>query len=380
MTPRAPVPVNLVMRVMRVMAVMLLACAPDSVAEVVAARELPVLEVSADIRGRDGGYSAWVFDRSVWLYGDTILARAGVDGSSWRNNSVSWTHDTDARDGLGGFAEPVDELGVPREFFPYTADEAVYNAAHRDPGDGSCADPCGARWALWPGPLIADPERGRVLVFYGKFHAAPGEFNFYSVGNSLAVWTAFSDAPTRPMLRPDAAEPTLLFSADEPALGTAALVVDDDLYAYACDGDGFDKPCILARSPLAEATQRGAWRFWDGDAWVAEAAAAEPVFTAHTIASVHHNAYLGAYLLIYNRPLDNDLYLRTAPAPEGPWSREVLAAHGVAPDNDTVNYSGLAHAEFAAQDGRFEVLSYMRSTGDWSSEIRLVEIELARAD
>lgn len=357
-----------------------IACAPHSAAEVVGARELPALAVSPDIRGRDGGYSAWVFDRSVWLYGDTILARAGVDGSAWRGNSVSWTRDTLAGDGIAGFEEPVDELGVPREFFPYTAEEAAYNAAHRDLGDGACAEPCGARWALWPGPLIADPERGRVLVFYGKFHAAPGDFNFYSVGNSLAVWTGLADAPTRPSLRPNTDEPTLLFAADEPALGTAAVVDGEDLYAYACDGDGLDKPCVVARAPLARATERAAWSFWGGDDWVPGADEAEAVFDAHTIADVHYNAYIDAFLVVYSRPLDNDLYLRTAPRPEGPWSREVLAARGLAPDNDTVNYSGLGHAEFAADGGRREYLTYMRSTGDWSSELRLVEIELARAD
>ncbi len=218
-----------------------------------------------------------------------------------------------------------------------------------------------------------------MLVFYGKFHAAPGEFNFYSVGNSLAVWTAFGTAPMRPELRPEADEPTLLFSANEPALGTAAVVVDDDLYAYACDGDGFDKPCIVARASLARATEREAWDFWDGDAWSSDADDAETVFQAHTIADVHYNAYIDAYLVVYNRPLDNDLYLRTAPRPEGPWSREVFAAQGIAPDNDTVNYSGLGHAELAAEDGRFEYLTYMRSraaavprawAGGWSKARR----------
>ncbi|MCP4536473.1 MAG: hypothetical protein GY832_04945, partial [Chloroflexi bacterium] len=39
----------------------------------VAATELGVLETSAWIRGRDGGYSGVFEGRSVWLYGDTTL-------------------------------------------------------------------------------------------------------------------------------------------------------------------------------------------------------------------------------------------------------------------------------------------------------------------
>jgi hypothetical protein len=44
---------------------------------IVSATDLGVLETTPSIRGRDGGYSATFSGRSVWLYGDTILASVG---------------------------------------------------------------------------------------------------------------------------------------------------------------------------------------------------------------------------------------------------------------------------------------------------------------
>ncbi len=54
------------------------------------------------------------------------------------------------------------------------------------------------------------PGRGRRSGFYGLVHAAPGDFNFYAVGQGLAVWTDFASLPKRPEVSPGADHPTLL--------------------------------------------------------------------------------------------------------------------------------------------------------------------------
>ena len=347
------------------------ACADPAALTARAVRDLGPLPTNPAIRGRDGGYSALVAGRSVWLYGDTILAAPGEDGSSWRNNTWSWTLDTAAADGLNGFAEPLDAQGAPLEFFPVTADEADFNQRHA--GDPCQEAPCGARRVLWPGPLVP-LEDGRALAFYLKIHGEPGEWNFSSLGCGVALWDGTDAPPTRPEVRPGHAEPTLLWPADAEFCPSAALLEGDHLYAWSCiENPG--KPCHLARVPPADALDPAAWRYWDGDAWAPDRADAAPVFRGNDMASVHRSPHFGLLLAIYSRPLDREIVLRTAERPEGPWSREERLFLALEAPSGDAPYSGMAHPE--QSDGPREFISYHRGTGDWQGELRLVEVTLA---
>lgn len=345
----------------------------EAPAVVVATRDLGPLEQAPVIQARDGGYSALVFGESVWVYGDSIMARAGDDGSGWRNNTWSRTTDVAAADGVTGFREHTDGAGVPRELLPQTADEAAFNRAHS--GD-DCQDPCGARWALWPGPLVWDAARGRALLVYGKIYGEPGEWNFHGVGIGIATWSGLDADPVRPIARPGAEHPTLLWGADEPNFGSAAVVDGDDLYLFGCHGG--DKRCRLARAPLARATEREAWRYYAGDdGWSDDIDHAVGLFRAMDMTTVHYNAHLGAWLALYSPPFENRVMMRTAPQLTGPWSAPMLAFETLAPtdDPDHAAYSGLGHAELAGAGGRYEYVSYYRGTEPWFGEIRLVEID-----
>ena len=329
-------------------------------------RDMGPLETSAAIRGRDGGYSAAVFGRSVWLYGDTILATPDASGGTWHNSSMSFTGDFDAADGVTGFRELRDSVGAPRLFLQPTDAEAVFNAEHATTDQ--------ARWVLWPGAVVDDPARNRALVFYVKVLAYPGPFNFQGVGASLAVWTDLTRSPERPTVMPGRPDPRLLFGPGEPALGEGAVVVDDLLYAFDCRGA--DKACIVARVPLADALDRSAWRFFDGDDWTSAWQQAAEVLRGHDIMSVHYNADFDTFIAVYSEPVSNRVLYRTAPAPEGPWSRATLAFSALAPtDGDgTVSYSAVAHAELA-KDG-VEFVTYHRGLAPFASEIRMVEMRL----
>ncbi len=130
--------------------------------------------------------------------------------------------------------------------------------------------------------------------------------------------------------------------------------------------------------PLAQALELEAWRYWDGGDWSADLDDAVGVFDAHTMLSVHHNAHLDRYLALYNRPMDDRVYLRTAPALEGPWSGD-QAAFWAEPSHDGASaYGAMAHPELDREDGRFVYFSYFRSPADQEGEIQLVELELAR--
>jgi hypothetical protein len=69
--------------------------------------------------------------------------------------------------------------------------------------------------------------------------------------------------------------------------------------------------------------------------------------------------------------------LRTAPRPEGPWSREVTAFVAMQPTSGNV-YDARAHAEYDLNGGQTIFVTYSRSTGEFTSEVRLVSVELQR--
>jgi hypothetical protein len=354
----------------------LAACQPAPGVAVVATRDLGPLETSAAVRARDGGYSMSFEGHSVWAYGDTILAAPGADGVAWRDNTWSSTLDLDATDGVTGFTEPTDTAGAPEELFPETPEEAAYNAAHRsrdDDGDGvdDCEAPCGGREVLWPKAMVAGPDG--ALLFYIKIHGEPGAWNFFGRGSGIATWSS-PDAPVeRHATGPDATDPTLLWPADQREPGEAALLVDDTVYAYACNDSDWHT-CHVARAPWSDVLDPDAWAWWDGAAWTPDDTAAAPLFDGSAQLSVHWSEHLGAYRAVYDS--FDTVELRTAPAPEGPWSAPVQAFDTLAP-SDGFTYCGMAHPELAVDGGRLEYVSYYRSTGDWTGEVRLVEVELA---
>lgn len=335
-------------------ALALVACAPPAEVVVEGVESLGPMPTPPEIVGRDGGVSGRFGGRSVWVYGDTVATEAGTFPNTWRNNSMSWTTDLDSADGLDGFVQPVDSAGAAAEFFPRTADEAAFNAAHLD--DGDCADPCGARYAIWGGGPVEDGDR--AWLSYAQVHAEPGDWNFYPVGNSLAVWTDVDAGPQRPEVDSPMDDPTLLFdSAAEGEFGPGLHVSGDTLGMYSCSGGPWgDKQCRLGRAPVDQALVRSAWTFWDGEGWTDEVAAAAPLFAGSPNLTVDWNPYLGRWVAVYADW--GTIRLRTAPAPEGPWSREVVVFTPSEPD---VHHAA-DHPELAAEDGRILTVSYLADT------------------
>jgi hypothetical protein len=349
---------------------LLLACRPSG-PRVASAEEIGVIEQSDSINGRDGGGSALAFGRSVWTFGDTTLTVEDEWGRTWHQNSVSMTVDEDAGDGLDGFTEPLDSAGAPRHLIPPTDDEYAFNEAHWD--DGDCVEPCGARWAVWPGTPVWDAARERALVFYGLIYAEPGDFNFEGVGTSIAIWDDVDAPATRPVIAPDAEHPDLIWGADPPALGVASAIVDDALYSFACDESGLARPCTLARAPLDDVLDAGAWTWWDGADWTTNVATAEVLFDGAPIASLSFDVWLDAWLIVYSPPLDGRVHARTAPDLTGPWSEATVLYE---PPNADTPYDTNHHPEFEEGDGRVIYLTYSRGTGGWfATEFPLVRVE-----
>ncbi len=342
------------------------------------ARDMGPLDFDETVVDREGGYSARLGGESVWVFGETTTTRSGRKGSTSRQATLAWTDKLDARKGLDVLDELKDGTGVPSELLPLTKEEAAFNAAH---SGANCVEPCGVGWILAPAAVVADGERDRLLVFYRRMLRQPPRDD-ESVGTSLAVWTRGSLTGDRPAVRPETDTPTLLFGPDEPAWGAAALVVGDQMYAYACEPRGLEASCRLARVPLAAALDRSAWRFLGAHGrWSSDWKDAQPVLSAgiqRGIFSVHWNAFLGKFMAVGSRVLDERIQIRLADRPEGPWSEAVIEIDTL-PSRPGWSWTwlGVSHPELARDEGRIEYMTYRRNSGS-QREIRLVEVQFRK--
>jgi hypothetical protein len=123
-----------------------------------------------------------------------------------------------------GFQEQLDSAGAPTMILPLTPAEEAFNQTHNVK---DCqAQPCGARWALWPSSIVVNPSDGSALIFYMLVRAQPGNYNFQGIGSSVATWQNMRQLPQRPTLNPPivADHPDLLFTQNEPGFGSESFL------------------------------------------------------------------------------------------------------------------------------------------------------------
>ena len=340
---------------------------------VVSATDLGLVNQLPIIRGRDGAISALVNGRSVWTFGDTPLYGPNAHGENWVDNSLSWTADLDASDGIAFEGNYTDAVGAPAEFIPYLPWERRYNEAHE--GNNCEEEPCGAEFAFWPGDLVPDPARGRVLVTYFQLWRSPTIEGWRDVGSGFAVWDG-ERRVERPVQNPGSRTPTLLWGRDEVSYTNATLVEGETLYAYGCKLVWIVHECRVARVPLADVLDKGAWRYYTGSGWSANPNAAVRVFDGGSAGtSVFYVPYLDAYMAVYNAAFDNDVSYRVSRTPWGPWS-EPQDLFTMRPGQGTFgNYSAHAHPEFAEDGGRVQYVTYAHTTGFLLQDLPLVRVE-----
>src|SRR5215469_842944 len=342
--------------------------------------DLGALPTNPDILGRDGGYSTLFQGASVWLYGDTFLAKADVQNRTLISDSWSFTTDLNAQDGIR-FQERLDSTGAPTMILPETPAEQAFNEAHNV---NNCqAQPCGARWALWPGAIVVNPADNTALIFYTVVSAQPGAFNFQGIGTSVATWQNLQSQPQRATLNPPivADHADLMFTQNEPGFGSAAFISNGTLYVYGCGigTNGADKGCRLGKVNASGAQDRSAWTFYAGNGnWSSHLSDAVSVFSGVDILSVSWNDYLQSYVAVYSKVFSQNVMIRTSPNPEGPWSGEILAFVAMAPSNGNV-FDAHAHSEYDLNGGQTILVSYSRATpAPFSSEVRLVSVTLQK--
>ncbi len=348
---------------------------PPPIPPLLQVNNLGVIGQNPDIYGRDGTYSALVNGRSVWTFGDTPLAVPGQSGDHWVDNSLSWTNDLDASDGITLEHDHLDKTGAPAEFLPYTSAERRYNYLHDD--DHCRAIPCGAEYALWAGHIVPDPTRNRVLLFYSEIWRKTGQPDWTYIGSGIAVKEG-SGPITRPIQNPGSPNPTLMWTdaAGEVGLDGGYVIEGALLYAYGCKAGFLVMDCQVGRVPLAEALDKTQWRYYAGDGvWSANQSDAVIIFNGGAAGqTVFYVPYLGMYMAVYSGVFSDDVFYRVAWTPWGPWSEEAFLFTALPGWEGNFSYAGRAHPEFAEQDGRVQYITYVHTTGFLRFDLPLMQV------
>lgn len=298
--------------------------------------------------GRDGTSSCEIGGQILYTFGDTFLFTPAADGASLRTNTAAYAELATPT----VLHEPLDEAGLPSQMIPFTDDELAYNADAGNQG--------GHRIALWPGKCVTTPD-GNALVFFDALEVKDGLLNFLSMG--MATVTPGSTTATR--------LPGALFTAPEPDYFHAAMIDQGFLYLYSCTNA---TACRVARAPIASATMRASYTYWNGTDWVAgQANAVVTVPGSPAGFSVAFNAYLGTYVSFTTFGARPDLVMRQAPTPVGPWSDPTTVM--TFPSNV---YAGGQHAELDEEGGRVVYVTAFRDLGSFRGEIRMLKVTLAK--
>jgi hypothetical protein len=333
------------------------------------------LHQNPHVVGRDNGQSAAYNGRSYWIFDDTILRNP--DG--FLSNSGASTADLDASNGIDLLPDNpfTESRGVPVEIVPWSQPEKAFVAAHAQP----CASGdqyCGTVFGIWPGPVVADPARHRIIFSYGKLcRGAPDGTPCASgfVGTALGTGFAQLDMNTHQISRitiqnpdtsiwsPEGRDNTLLFPPNR-TFGAGEMIIRDGIL-YAWGGCDSANVCGLAKVPADQLQNRLAWRYYTGTVngspqWSTDPAAAVSVGLVNGPAggTVQWVPALNGYLNTYMDIGSTGQY-QTAPAPWGPWTAAKPMFTGV-PTNQLWDYAMFAHPEYSTRAGLTQYFSYYR--------------------
>lgn len=346
---------------------------PPPVASVV---DLGPIVQNPHVLFRDGLFSGEFDGTSIWTFGDTALNAPNSEGADWDDNSLAYTTDLDGADGLTLPDDaPKTAQDVPDQYLPFTKAEQEFNAAHAGSGSSCKVKPCGEEYALWNGPVVPDPTRDRVLFFYYELERITGQSGWKTIGEGIATWHPGGKV-VRPVESPGSAFPTLMFGPDAPDFADGAVVVGSTLYAYGCTSGFLVQNCVLGQVPLALATDRAQWEFYTAaGTWSPDLADAATVIQGGAAGtSVFWVPYLSEYMAIYMPPEANEIVDRVAPEPWGPWSAPADVTATAPPAAGSVDYAGMAHPEFAQDDGSVQYVAYYHPLGTFSGEDRWVQV------
>ncbi len=122
--------------------------------------------------------------------------------------------------------------------------------------------------------------------------------------------------------------PSLLWTSDRPAYGSAAAMLDGDVYALGCRAARYlDADCFVARAALGAAGDESAYAYYvGGGRWSPRVDDAWPMTTGPSSVDLAWLAGEQRWLMAYVAPFARTIELRSGLSPEGPWSAPIPIA------------------------------------------------------
>jgi hypothetical protein len=331
------------------------------------------------VLGHDGAYSIPLDSkRALWLFGDTFVGTLDETGqrrlTGFPPTSALVCTDTDASDGLSSFSYLTYPDGAIRPIVDYKPGE--------DPG----------KLRLWA--LHGFRAQEKIYIYYlfvDILHDQPPPWNFRVTGTGLAAIDLKSvvndggrNLKSVRLNRPNGSE--VFWTEKEATLGTAVLTGEPGyLYVYGCrrmeDGRS---GVVLARVKLNNVETPDAYEYLTAGPslsspttppqWETDPAKCIALFyDVPTEMSVSHNDYLGCYIAVHSVSIFDEIRLRSAQAPWGPWDEGETIWQVKPASPDAFSYAAKEHPELARAGGRILYVTFVDSHDYWP---HLLEVEL----
>lgn len=186
-------------------------------------------------------------------------------------------------------------------------------------GSALAASPIEPQGLLGPLDLVAGND-GPALYYQLFAFDSSAPLGLRSLGVGLA--------PQDPASGTFVPTSELLWAAGRPTYGGGALRVGDLVYVYGCASSGFlTDDCFVARADASALASTAAYTYFTGAAWSPNADDAASIVQAGGPVSVRPDpGGKPRFLMTYIPPLGDTLVVRSATAPEGPWSAPVTLA------------------------------------------------------
>ncbi|MEK6563723.1 MAG: DUF4185 domain-containing protein [Candidatus Omnitrophota bacterium] len=316
----------------------------------------------ANVAGQDGGVSIPYNEKSLWIFGDTLLTNGG-----FVNNNIALS------------AQPIENLTLSNASLEYKKDSEKNTLPILLPEKGEDL--------IWPGQMFN--YNGIVYTYYITIKMDE-EVWFYALGEGWAKSTApLTDINKAEFVRTGAYWPAYEKTSitDGPGFpvyddGKECVYMSNAYYDTAGDAQ-IKAGSFMTRVKKDEAENLTAHEYWNGEDWVKDKNQKINIFPApdneNTVSTIGWNAYLGKYLMIHNAgPLVNSITARTADNITGPWSQaKVIVDCDESLNNLFPCYSACWHPEMDKNNGQ----TIYVTTANWQRYYLYgIELKLEKID
>ncbi|MBK5305474.1 MAG: DUF4185 domain-containing protein [Frankiaceae bacterium] len=278
--------------------------------------------------GSDGAYDVALPDgRRIWMWGDTYLGRVNPDHSRDTQGFLHHAFTIQNADGALG--------------------ETVYK--HNDGfGDRAIIPTADGQTYYWLGDGTVEGNKYRQFVYriVGGFIAGVDIATFalpaFTYEGLTSMPGAYVPGEGTPM-----------------EFGVSIVEEDDYTYVYGCESEVVDKFLHVARVPKGHLLD-GQWEYWNGTSWstVAIGSARIRSGVADEMSVVKTRSGYRAVATFVG--ITNQIFMYTAPAPQGPWSAGTLLYTTPESNSETITYNAKEHPDFDGPD--HIVISYNVNT------------------